>query len=284
MYRPRIVTSEGVLLPNLCGRHAHHLPWDALSKDSNCMLKELGSCMQARNVDIAENPTLLIVDDDTAIRELLANALGTRGYRVLTAASAIEMDRSLATDVVDLIILDVMMPGEDGLQVCRRLSASGGPPVIMLSALNEEEDRIVGLELGAGHYLTKPCSPREILAHVRAALRNRRRVASASANIFTFEGWRIDLDANELFDSQGVIVHLSAGEFAVLRAFVQRPRRVLTRETLLDAASGGKSDAFDRAIDVQISRLRHKLRSPQDVLIRTVRNEGYLFVPEVRSA
>jgi two-component system OmpR family response regulator len=225
---------------------------------------------------------LLVVDDDAGIRVLLAERLGAYGYHVTTAASVIEMNRVLARGGIDLILLDVMMPGEDGLSACRRLVEEGGPPVIILSALGDEQDRIVGLEIGADHYLSKPCSPREILAHVRALLR-RRQVAEIEEvrRGFSFLGWRMDIDTHELLDPDGVLVHLSDGEFAVLRAFVEHPRRVLTREALLHAARGPDSDAFDRAIDVQVSRLRRKLRGNESDLIRTVRNEGYLFVPKV---
>lgn len=222
---------------------------------------------------------LLVVDDDGSIRTLLAKNLGARGYEVATAANAVEMDRVLASRPIDLIILDVMMPGEDGLSICQRLAASAGPPVIMLSALGAEEDRVIGLELGAGHYLTKPCSPREILAHVRAALRQRKKAADEPGDVLGFQGWRINLSSHELFDPDGVLVHLSDGEFAVLRAFVERPRRVLSREMLLDAARGSQSEAYDRAIDVQVSRLRRRLKA--DAIIRTVRNEGYMFSPRV---
>jgi len=227
---------------------------------------------------------LLVVDDDAGIRLLLAERLGGYGYRVTTASGVPEMERVLARGGVDLVILDVMMPGEDGLSACRRLVQSGGPPVILLSALGDEQDRIVGLELGADHYLAKPCSPREILAHVRALLRRRHNAEPETRRGFTFLGWKMDIDSHELFDPEGVLVHLSDGEFAVLRVFVERPRRVLTREELLHAARGPDSDAFDRAIDVQVSRLRRKLRAGETDLIRTVRNEGYLFVPKVSPA
>jgi len=236
--------------------------------------------------DSASDPIahLLVVDDDVGIRLLLAERLSAYGYRVSTASAVPEMERVLARGGVDLIILDVMMPGEDGLSACRRLIQSGGPPVILLSALGNEQDRIVGLELGADHYLAKPCSPREILAHVRALLRRKNVPEPEARRGFTFMGWRMNLDSHELFDPDGVLVHLSDGEFAVLRVFIERPRRVLTREELLHAARGPDSDAFDRAIDVQVSRLRRKLRAGDNDLIRTVRNEGYLFVPKVMPA
>ncbi len=160
----------------------------------------------------------------------------------------------------------------------------GGPPVIILSALGDEQDRIVGMEIGADHYLYKPCSPREILAHVRATLRRQKMPEPEPRRGYVFMGWRMDIDSHELFDPEGVLVHLSDGEFAVLRVFAERPRRVLTREELLHAARGPDSDAFDRAIDVQVSRLRRKLQAGESDLIRTVRNEGYLFVPKVTPA
>jgi two-component system OmpR family response regulator len=225
--------------------------------------------------------TLLVVDDDHAIRSLLAESLGMHGYTVRTAASAQEMDTVLAHHPVSLILLDVMMPGEDGLAACRRLSGRSGPPVVMLSALGDEPDRILGLEIGASHYLSKPCSAREILATVRAALRERRGPGEREAKVFAFLDWRVDFGAHELLDGDGTLVDLTDGEFAVLRAFVERPRRVLTRDALLEAARGPDTDAFDRAIDVQVSRLRRKLRSRGDEIIRTIRNEGYFFVPRV---
>lgn len=226
-----------------------------------------------------DSARLLVVDDDHDIRMLLASSLGARGYTVETAANAREMDEILARRPMDLVILDVMMPGEDGLSACRRLAARGGLEVILLSALGEEQDRIAGLEVGAGHYLPKPCSPREILATVRAALRRRGAVVPPAGDVYGFEGWRIDFSSHELFDPEGVLVGLTDGEFAVLRVFIERPRRVLSREALLSAARGPDSDAYDRAIDVQVSRLRRKLRARGEEIIRTVRNEGYLFVP-----
>jgi len=178
-----------------------------------------------------------------------------------------------------------MMPGEDGLSACRRLAHGEGPPVVLLSALGEEQDRIAGLDTGASHYLPKPCSPREILATVRAALRHRGAVEPVGRKAYSFgSGWRIDLSSHELLDPDGVLVDLTDGEFAVLRAFVERPRRVLTRELLLEAARGPDTASFDRAIDVQVSRLRRKLKAPEGEIIRTVRNEGYMFVPAVARA
>lgn len=224
---------------------------------------------------------ILIVDDDREIRALLSDALADRGFRVTAAADTRVMDRALLGGEVDLIILDVMMPGEDGIAACRRVTAAGGPPIVFLSALGDERDRVLGLELGASHYLPKPCGAREVVATVRAALRLREAGAEPASRAYLFGGWRMDVVAHELTDADGVLIGLTDGEFAVLRALVERPRRVLSRELLLETARGPDSDAFDRAVDVQISRLRRKLRAPGDEVIRTVRNEGYLFVPAV---
>lgn len=228
---------------------------------------------------------ILMVDDDPGIRDVVSDFLGKHGYTVDTAGDAREMEQALERGPVDLVVLDVMLPGEDGLAICRRLAVGDGPPIIMLSAMGGDTDRIVGLELGADDYLAKPCNPRELLARVRAVLRraeNRGASSTVSAGC-EFAGWRLDLVRRELRSPQGVVVNLSSGEFSLLRAFVERPQRVLTRDQLLDFARGPDSDAFDRAIDVQISRLRRKLDDGggQD-LIRTIRNEGYMFTPKVK--
>jgi len=230
------------------------------------------------------NASLLIVDDDRAIRDLLSRSLAQHGYAVRTAANVREMEAALAAHPADLILLDIMMPGEDGLSACARLVRKDGPPVILLSALGEEQDRIAGLDIGACHYLPKPCSPREILATVRAALRQRGASAPAERKAYDFDGWTIDFTSHELHDPDGVLIDLTDGEFDVLRVFVERPRRVLTREALLEHARGADTAAFDRAIDVQVSRLRRKLKAPNSEIIRTIRNEGYLFVPRVTRA
>jgi two-component system, OmpR family, response regulator len=228
-------------------------------------------------------PLVLVVDDDTVIRTLIANSLAAEGFLVETAADARAMDSVLTRAQPDLIILDIMMPGEDGLAACRRLERAGGPPILLLSARGEEGDRVTGLDVGATHYLPKPCSPRELIATVRAALRARGDRLRGERTAFGFDGWTIDFGTRELTDPEGVLISLTEGEFAVLRVFVERPRRVLARDALLDAARGRDSDAFDRAIDVQVSRLRRKLAAPDDEMIRTVRNEGYFFVPHVTS-
>jgi two-component system OmpR family response regulator len=222
-----------------------------------------------------------VVDDDRELRGLLTANLLRNGFRVTEAASAREMDAVLRAGPVDLVILDIMMPGESGLAACRRLRRAGGPPVVLFSACGEEDDRVLGLETGASHYLPKPCSARELIATVRAALRAREPGGGDAGQVLTFAGWRMDLAAWELTDPDGVLVGLTDGEFAVLRSFAERPRRVLSREQLLERARGPETEAFDRAVDVQVSRLRRKLRGSGDEMIRTVRNEGYMFVPSV---
>lgn len=236
------------------------------------------------DTDSTAHAHILVVDDDPEIRVLIGDFLVRHGYRVDTAEDGVAMDRKLAEERADLILLDLMMPGEDGLSVCRRLAATGGPPIIMLSAMGDDTDRIVGLEVGADDYLAKPCNPRELLARVRAVLR-RPRVRGddlSGGAVVQFDGWRFDPVRHELRNPDQEMVHLSEGEFALLRTFIEHPQRVLSRDQLLDYARGPDSDAFDRAIDVQVSRLRRKLAaSGNDTLIRTLRNEGYMFVPAV---
>jgi two-component system OmpR family response regulator len=228
---------------------------------------------------------IVVVDDDPGIRDLVSEFLTRHGYEVETAADAAELGRALNNAPADVVVLDVMLPGEDGLHICRRLSTPDGPAVIMLSAMGEETDRIIGLELGADDYLPKPCNPRELLARVRAVMRRRGERPSADDHLGArceFAGWKLDMVRRELKTPDGVIVNLSGGEFSLLRAFVEHPQRVLTRDQLLDFARGPDSDAYDRAIDVQISRLRRKLEDGGGAeMIRTVRNEGYMFMSKV---
>ena len=230
-------------------------------------------------------PHLLVVDDDRDIRTLVAQFLTKHGYRVTAVRDGAEMMKALEAARVDLIVLDLMLPGEDGLSLCRRLRATSTTPIIMLTAMGEETDRIVGLEMGADDYLAKPFSPRELLARIKAVLR---RVATPQtvgdgAKVLTFEGWSLDLTKRELRSRDGVLVQLSAGEYDLLAAFVEHPQRVLTRDQLLDLARGRAAVPFDRSIDVQVSRLRRKIEPDpaEPTLIKTVRGGGYLFTPTV---
>ncbi len=239
--------------------------------------------------DMLAGARILVVDDDPGIRSLIGEFLTKYGFLVDIAEDGTAMDLALARARADLILLDLMMPGEDGLTLCRRLAANGGPPVIMLSAMGDDTDRIVGLEIGADDYLAKPCNPRELLARVRAVLRRPRLRADTPAPAslaefagWRFAGWRFDPSRRELRDPDDRAVHLSDGEFSLLRAFVEHPQRALTRDQLLEYARGPDSDAFDRAIDVQVSRLRRKLGGNGAAeLIRTLRNEGYIFQAKV---
>ncbi|MFT4179286.1 MAG: response regulator [Thermomonas sp.] len=229
---------------------------------------------------------ILVVDDDPELRELTSGFLHNHGYRVMAVHDVAQMRQALDAHRPDLVILDVMMPGEDGLSAARQLaSRRGGPAVIMLSALGSDTDRIIGLEVGADDYLAKPCNPRELLARVRAVLRRRlagEPVPVDEARQYEFSGWRLDMVRRDLRDPSGVFVDLSDGEFSLLRTFVEHPQRVLSRDQLLDYAHGRNVEVYDRAIDTQISRLRRKLneRTRQE-LIRTIRNEGYMLLPAV---
>ena len=230
---------------------------------------------------LSSAPRILVVDDDSGIREVLCDYLVQHGYEASGAATAAEMDRALAARAPDLIVLDLMMPGEDGLSVCRRLSGKG-PPIVMLSAMGEDTDRIIGLELGADDYLAKPCNPRELLARVRAVLRRPRGDSPPEPGVLAFAGWHLDLMRRELTRPDGGVTGLSAGEFALLRAFVESPGRVLSRDQLLERARGADTEVFDRAMDVQISRLRRKLDDGSGLeLIQTLRGEGYMFDAKV---
>lgn len=235
---------------------------------------------------MAHSPHILIVDDDRELRQLLTTFLARHGCRVDAAADGRAMAKLLEAGRFDLIVLDLMLPGEDGLALCRRLRAESTLPVIMLTALADETDRIVGLEMGADDYLVKPFNPRELLARIKAVLR---RTAAVSGNpredgtTLVFEGWRLDLAKRELHSPEGVLMPLTGGEFDLLTAFAEHPQRVLNRDQLLDLTRGRTAGAYDRSIDVQLSRLRRKIEAdPNDpMLIKTVRGGGYLFAPRV---
>ena len=235
---------------------------------------------------MSASPHILIVDDDSEIRDLLGRYLRKHGYRVDAAADGRAMTRLLETGRFDLVVLDLMLPGEDGLSLCRRLRASSDLPIIMLTAMGEETDRIVGLEMGADDYLPKPFNPRELLARIKAVLRRgggQHRPDEQAAAGLEFDGWRIELGRRELLDPDGAPVPLTSGEFDLLLALAERPQRVLTRDQLLDLTRGRSAQPFDRSIDVQLSRLRRKIevdrKAPQ--LIKTVRGGGYMLAAKV---
>ncbi len=229
---------------------------------------------------------ILVVDDDREIRDLLARFLAKHGFRVTTAQDGKEMHRALADWGIDLVVLDLMLPGEDGLSLCRNLRAKSQIPVIMLTMMGEETDRIVGLEMGADDYIAKPFNPRELLARMKAVLRRTNSVTAAgnrfspaSYKTLRFNGWALDLALRRLESPQQLIVELTSGEFETLIALVEHPQRVLSRDQLLDLTHSRVEVPFDRSVDMQISRLRHKIevdpKKPE--LIKTVRGGGYVF-------
>jgi len=215
---------------------------------------------------------VLVVDDDADLRELICDYLSANGYTVTAAANSREMDNCLAEDHQDCIVLDLMMPEEDGLSVLRRLKGPDRPAIIMLSAMGGDTDRIVGLEMGADDYLPKPCNPRELLARIRAVLR--RNDSSTDGPSRHFGDWSLDL-VNRIVTHQGVTASLTDMEFRVLTTFLDHPQRLLTRDQLIEMTKGPDAPVYDRAIDVTLSRLRKKLGPSAP--IRTVRNEGYMF-------
>ena len=230
--------------------------------------------------------TIMIVEDDREIRALLADLLTREGYAPVCVENGAAMDRALMQACPDLIVLDIMLPGEDGLSICQRLRSKSRTPILMLTAKADDVDRIIGLELGADDYLPKPFNPRELLARIKAVLRRvdgplqmppPRRIA--------FGRLVADLDGRSLTNDQDRIVELTAAEFDLLACFLERPKRVLSRDQLLDWTRGRTADPFDRVIDVSVSRLRRKLvaADPKAAFsIRTVRNGGYLFSADVR--
>ncbi len=228
-------------------------------------------------------PRILIVDDDFEIRSLLADYLEANGCQAVTAQDGAAMVQALAGPKIDLVVLDWNLPGADGLALCRKLRAGSSIPVIMLTARSDPMDRIVGLEMGADDYVPKPFEPRELLARIRSVLRRSQGTAlgpelTLRQNL-QFAGWTLDVAAGHLVDAAGLVIMLSGAELRLLKAFLDHPRRVLNREQLLSLTQGRDADAFDRSIDIQISRLRQKLnedaRSPQ--IIKTVRNGGYML-------
>lgn len=237
-----------------------------------------------------DNPHILIVDDEQEIRELLSRFLQNHGCRTSQAEDGKAMAKVLANHTIDLIVLDLMMPGEDGLVLCRKLRSHSNLPVIMLTAMGEETDRIIGLEMGADDYLAKPFSPRELLARIKSVLRrthslpdNHRSPATPEQSLVRFDRWQLDRHKRELLDEEGITLSLSTAEFDLLQAFLEHPQRVLTRDQLLDLARGRNAQLFDRSIDTLVSRLRRKLEKDpkKPELIKTIWGGGYSFSAEV---
>ncbi|HYI40575.1 MAG TPA: response regulator [Allosphingosinicella sp.] len=233
-------------------------------------------------------PHILLVDDERSIRDPLAQYLARSGLRITKAKDAAEARQALAAYAVDLILLDIMMPGEDGLALCAQIRATSGIPVILVTARAEETDRIVGLEIGADDYVTKPFSPRELLARIKSVLRRAgerpSRLRAADARAYAFGPWVLRTGERELIDAEGVAVPLSTGEYNLLLALVTHARRVLTRDQLLDLAAGRELAAFERSVDNMVSRLRRKIEPDpkRPVLLKTVRSGGYMLAADVR--
>ena len=236
-----------------------------------------------------QSPHILIVDDQRDIRDLLARYLIKHGLRASVAESADAARKLLRAARIDLIVLDIMMPGEDGLSLTRSIRETQDIPVVLLTAMGEETDRIVGLEMGADDYLAKPFNPRELLARIKAVLRRSRAVPrlpfAAGSGQLCFDRWRLDLARRELVDERGVGVALSSGEYRLLLALLERPGMVLTRDQLLDLTRGRSAQPFDRSIDNQVSRLRKKIEAdPRNpVLIKTHWGGGYSFTAAVEA-
>ena len=228
---------------------------------------------------------ILVVDDDRGIRSLLAEYLETNGFRCLLAADGAGMGRALETSRPDLVVLDLNLPGEDGLSLCRRLRTRSRLPVIMLTARDSAADRILGLETGADDYLSKPFEPRELLARIRSVLRRIHAlppgVAQDKGVRMRFADWILDVRARHLLDSRGVVISLSMTEFRLLKAFLELPNRILSRDQLLSLSGSRESVSVDRSIDLLVSRLRNKLGDTTPKVIQTVRHEGYLMAAAV---
>lgn len=233
---------------------------------------------------MSRSPHILLVEDDREIATLVARFLRGHDYRISTVTNGREMDACLRAGRFDLVVLDLMLPGEDGLSICRRLRDTGALPIIMLTAKGEEIDRILGLEMGADDYLAKPFNPRELLARIRAVLR---RISPAEEiggdSVLAFCGWTLDKAQRRLFNPAGERIALTGAEFDLLLAFCERPRRVLSRDQLLDLTQGRAAGPFERSVDVLVSRLRQKMeRNPREPeLIQTIRSGGYMFSPEI---
>lgn len=229
--------------------------------------------------------SILMVDDDAQIRQLLSEYLSDFGMSVVAVADGKAMEEALKNSSFDLVILDLMLPGEDGLSLCRSLRAESNIPILMLTARGEAMDRVVGLELGADDYIVKPFEPRELVARIQTILRRVRgkREIRKEQNEAEFMGWRLNYVLRHLVSPKELVIPLSNAEFRLLTVFIENPNRILTREFLLDSARGRDMDIFDRSIDILVSRVRQKLNddSRTPTLIKTVRGEGYLFDAKV---
>jgi two-component system OmpR family response regulator len=229
------------------------------------------------------NKTILVVDDDPELRQLLRDHLGAHGYDVLLAADGKEMWQRLGESRADLVVLDLMLPGDDGLTLCRDLRARTALPVLMLSARGDEMDRVIGLEVGADDYIAKPFSPRELLARIKSILRRVGEIGrkeTVPERQLPLGDWLLDLDARYLINPESVVVSVSSGEFKLLKLFAENPNRVLSRDQLLEVLAGREAGPYDRTVDVMVSRLRRRLGDDgrEPALIKTVRSEGYLLV------
>jgi len=236
---------------------------------------------------MAKQDHILIADDDAEIRGLLGEYLQKQGYRATAVADGKGLRAAMEKSRPDVIVLDLMLPGEDGLALCRDLRARSEIPIIMLTARGDETDRIVGLELGADDYVAKPFNPRELLARIKSVLRRARSLPDnlkpEEAGSYRFAGWTLDVATRNLTGPDGVVVPLGGTEFRLLRIFLEHPNRVLTRDQLIDLMLSRDAAPFDRAIDVQVSRLRHRLGedAKEPAIVKTVRGQGYVFAARV---
>ncbi len=251
------------------------------------MTKEPNGNISTQSTIAMSDIHLLVVDDDNDLRNLLGDYLRKNGYRVSLAADGNAMRKNLADHAIDLIVLDLMLPNEDGLVLCRNLRVHSNIPVIMLTAKGDETDRIIGLEMGADDYLPKPFNPRELLARIKSVLRRAQALPdhqeSTGGRYLRFAHWQLDTVTRNLVAESGLVVALSGAEYRLLKIFLEHANRILSREQLLDMTQGKDAEPFDRSIDVQISRLRHRLGddAKEPAIIKTVRGEGYVMATEV---
>jgi len=233
-----------------------------------------------------KTPHILVVEDDRQIRDLVAQFLELNGLTVTAVTDGIEMDKALKDEAVSLVVLDRMLPGEDGLSICRRLRANSDMPVILLTALSDDIERIIGLEMGADDYVGKPFNPRELLARIRAVLRRHagdQAPSSRTVRGYRFNGWELDIQARRLLDASGARVALTSAEFDLLQVFCEQAGRVLSRDEIIDLTQGRENGSSGRSVDILVSRLRQKIeKDPRDpIMLITVRSSGYSFAPDV---